>query len=241
MLLHSLFQTNTGAYTYHTKREYQKRDTSSGIVKPRKYKVSILFVNCLPLHKDHWLLGRHPHQSQMQFPVTHCAMYVSQICCVYPTDWKKHYTNDLLHSILVLFISTAMLGLYIGTKLPFMNELTEGFNLSAELIETAAIVTTERKRQRVIVLKASPSASDYKSKKTTTKKQLTLWAARGELMWIKKLPFFHKVEKKKKIANSVKCVCICCVPSWLCNKQAGGIHLFHWMTVEEMDANGNSG
>lgn len=37
--------------------------------------------------------------------------------------------------------------------------------MSAELIETAAIVTTERKRQRVIVLKASPSASDYKSLK----------------------------------------------------------------------------
>lgn len=45
--------------------------------------------------------------------------------------------------------------------------------MSAELIETAAIVTTERKRQRVIVLKASPSASDYKSKKTK-KTQLTL-------------------------------------------------------------------
>lgn len=39
--------------------------------------------------------------------------------------------------------------------------------MSAELIETAAIVTTERKRQRVIVLKASPSASDYKSLKKT--------------------------------------------------------------------------
>lgn len=111
------------------KRENQKLDTSSGIVKPRKHKVSILFVNCLPFHKDHWLLIRHPHQSQMQFPVTHCAMYVSQICCVYPTDWKKHYSNDLLHSVLVLLISAAMLGLYIGTKLPFMNELMEGFNL----------------------------------------------------------------------------------------------------------------
>lgn len=42
---------------------------------------------------------------------------------------KNHYTNDLRHSILVLLISTAMLGLYIGTKLPFMNELMEGFNL----------------------------------------------------------------------------------------------------------------
>lgn len=65
--------------------------------------------------------------------------------------------------------------------------------MSAELIETAAIVTTERKRQRVIVLKASPSASDYKS----LKKKLTLRAARGELMWIKKLPVFHKVRKNR--------------------------------------------
>lgn len=61
---------------------------SFSVIKKTK-KISNSFANCFRLQTYHWLLSCYSHHTQMQFPVTHWEVVVSQIGCVYPVGRKK--------------------------------------------------------------------------------------------------------------------------------------------------------
>lgn len=106
MLLYSPVQTDTVLSSCDT---FKKRASGDGyelyvhhFQAYGRQNIFILFANCLSLQIDYWLIGWQRYQSQMQFPVTRCAIYVSPNSCVYLIDWEKKTFNNLEHSLIAV-------------------------------------------------------------------------------------------------------------------------------------------